>query len=202
MRAVRLERYGAPEELVVAEVPMPEPGPGQVRVKIASIGVNFVDIYDRTGRYRTILPQTPGSEASGTIDSLGAGVTGLSVGQRVAYTLQKGAYAEYSAVLADRVVPLPDGVEFDVAAALMTQGLTAHYLSYSTFPISAEHVALVHAGGGGTGRLLIQLITMRGARVIATASTPEKADLARSAGAADVIDYTSVDFAEIGRAHV
>jgi NADPH2:quinone reductase len=194
MRAIRVESYGGPEVLRIAEVPTPEPGAGQVRVKLAAAGVNFIDTYHRTGAYKGTLPFTPGSEGAGVVDAVGPGVTEFRPGDHVASPTMNGTYAEYALAAADRLVPVPQGVDLRVAAAALLQGCTAHYLSYSTFPLDPGKTALVHAAAGGVGRLLTQIATQLGARVLATAGSEEKAALARSAGADAVILYTEEDF--------
>jgi NADPH2:quinone reductase len=194
MRAVRIHAVGGPDVLRMDEVPIPVPGPGEARVRVAAIGVNFIDTYERSGQYPRTLPMTLGSEASGVVDAVGEGVTEVQVGQRVAYAQYPGAYADYAVVPAWRLVPIPEGVSGEVAAAAMLQGLTAHYLSHSTYPLKPDDTALVQAAAGGVGRLLVQIAKRLGARVIGTASTDEKEQLARSAGADEVIRYTQVDF--------
>ncbi len=196
MRAIRVQEVGGPEVLRVEEVPSPEPGEGEVRVRIEAAGVNFIDIYVRTGAYKAETPFTPGMEAAGVVDAVGPGVTGLSVGDRVAYAMEMGSYAEEAVVPAWKLVPVPDGVELDDAAAVMLQGMTAHYLTHSTFPLEPGHRALVHAAAGGVGLLLSQIAKRLGATVYGTVSTAEKADLARSAGVDEVIRYTEADFAK------
>ncbi|MFS8629353.1 MAG: quinone oxidoreductase [Limnochordales bacterium] len=196
MQAVVVERHGGPEVLQLRRLPVPEPGPGEVRVKLEAIGVNYIDVYHRTGLYPLPLPFTPGMEGAGIVDALGEGVTEPKVGTRVAYAMQRGSYAEYHVVPADRVVPVPEGVSAKQAAALMLQGMTAHYLACSTFPLQPGQRALVHAAAGGVGLLLVQIAKMRGATVYGTVSTEEKARLAKEAGADEVILYTQVDFAE------
>ncbi len=194
MKAIRIQSTGGPEVLRLEEVSAPAAGAGQVVVKIAAAGVNFIDVYQRTGQYRVPLPFTPGQEAAGVVTAVGAGVTDVSVGERVAYAHLLGAYAEYAVVPADRVVPLPDGVDAKLGAAAMLQGITAHYLATTVYPIRSGDTCLVHAAAGGAGLLLCQVAKLRGARVIGTVSTPEKAALARAAGADDVIRYTEQDF--------
>lgn len=194
MRAVLVCRTGGPEVLEVTEVAQPEPGPGQVRVDVAAAGVNFIDVYHRTGKYPLPLPFVAGSEGAGRVSAVGEGVDDAAVGDRVAWAMVHGSgYAEQVLVAADRVVPVPDGVADETAAAVMLQGLTAQYLTSSTYDVAAGDVVLVHAGAGGVGLLLTQMAAARGARVIATTSTQEKADLARAAGAADVVLYTEAD---------
>ncbi|MGZ3714592.1 MAG: quinone oxidoreductase family protein [Ktedonobacterales bacterium] len=194
MTAIRVHTHGGPEVLTLEEVPVPEPGQGEVRVKIAAIGVNFIDTYKRSGAYQIPLPAILGEEASGTVDALGPDVTEFHVGQHVAYASVQGAYAEYAVVPAAKLVPVPEHVDLRQAAAVMLQGMTAHYLSHSTFPLRAGHTALVHAVGGGVGQLLTQMAKRQGARVIGTVSNEEKAQLARAAGANDIIFYTRDDF--------
>jgi NADPH2:quinone reductase len=195
MRAIRVHATGGPEELHLEEVAVAEPGPGQARVKIEAAGVNFTEVYSRKGWYKTVLPFTPGSEAAGVVDALGPGVTEPQVGQRVASVALQGAYAEYAVTEAARLVAVPDGVETRTAAAVLLQGMTAHYLSHSTFPLQAGQTALVHASGGGVGQLLVQMAKRRGARVIGTAGSEAKAALAHAAGADEVILYRQADFA-------
>lgn len=194
MKAVRIHQPGGLEALVYEEVALPEPGPGEVRVRVAAAGLNFIDIYQRTGAYKLALPAIIGVEAAGTVDAVGAGVEAAEPGRRVAYGMTNGAYAEYTIVPAWKAVPVPDGVSLEQAAALMVQGMTAHYLTMSTYPLEAGETALIHAGAGGTGRLLVQVAKRTGARVIATVGNEEKAALARSAGADEIIVYTREDF--------
>lgn len=196
MKAIRVERPGGPEVLTLQDVPLPEPGPGQARVRIHRIGVNYIDIYHRTGLYPLDLPFTPGSEAAGVVDAVGEGVTEVKVGDRVAYAMHRGSYAEYAIVPAWILAPIPDEISFETAAAVMLQGLTAHYLTHSTFPIQPGHKVLVHAAAGGVGLLLVQMAKARGATVFGTVSTQAKAELAKAAGADEVILYTQEDFAE------
>lgn len=195
MHAVRIHQHGGPEVLVYEEVALPEPAAGQVRIKIAAAGLNYIDTYHRTGLYPVTLPFTPGMEAAGVVDAVGPDVAGVAVGDRVAYVFQPGSYAEYSVVAADKVVPVPHEVDLQVAAAALLQGMTAHYLIHSTFPVQAGHTILIHAAAGGTGQLLVQMAKQQGARVFGTASTEEKAALARAAGVDEVIFYTREDFA-------
>jgi len=194
MKAIQILQTGGPEVLTLAELPIPTPGPGQVLIKIAATGVNFIEIYFREGRYKAPLPLIPGSEAAGVVEKVGEGVTGFTVGDAVASTNVMGSYAEYALVPAAMLVKVPDGVDLKIAAAVILQGMTAHYLSHSTYALKAGDTALVHAAAGGTGRLLTQMAHMRGARVIATVSTEAKAELARAAGADEVILYTEADF--------
>lgn len=194
MKAIRIHETGGREVLHLEEIAIPEPGPGEVRVKVEYAGLNFIDIYQRTGQYKLPLPFTPGLEAGGVVDAVGEGVNEVKVGERVAYCMVNGAYAEYAVVPAVKLVPAPASLGLDVVTALMVQGLTAHYLAISTFPLTKGHTALIHAAAGGAGRLLVQVAKRAGARVIATVGTEEKAALARSAGADDVILYTQTDF--------
>jgi NADPH2:quinone reductase len=194
MKAVRVHKYGGPEVLAVEEIPVPEPQPGQARVKIEAIGINYIDIYQRTGLYPLQTPFTLGREAAGTIDAVGPNATEVKVGDRVAYAMEPGAYAEYAVVPAWKLVPVPAKVDSRSAAATMLQGMTAHYLALSTYPLKEGETALVHAAAGGVGLLLIQIAKMCGARVIGTVSTEAKAQLAREAGADEVILYTQTDF--------
>ncbi|MEO7987558.1 MAG: quinone oxidoreductase [Gemmatimonadales bacterium] len=194
MKAVRVHTVGGPENLRYDDVTVPSPAPGQLLFRVEAVGVNFIEIYHRTGLYKVPLPFTLGSEAAGTVEAIGAGVTGWKVGDRVATASAVGAYADRALVIADRAVPLPDGVSTHLGAAVMLQGLTAHYLTHSTWPLAPGNVCLVHAAAGGTGLLICQMAKRLGARVIGTTSTEEKAVLARAAGASDVILYTKTDF--------
>ena len=200
MKATRVHELGGPDVLLYEDVPLPSPGPGQALVKVEVIGLNFIDCYFRAGLYKTTLPFIPGMEAAGTVTATAPDVTEIRVGDRVAYAPHIGAYAEYAAVPADRLVKLPGGLDSRTAAATMLQGMTAHYLASSTYPLKKGDTALVHASAGGVGLLLIQIAKMRGARVFGTVSTPEKAALAREGGADEVILYTEKDFeAEVMR---
>ncbi len=196
MKAIRVDGFGGPEVLRLAEEPDPSPGPGQVLVRVEFAGVNFVDVYHRTGLYPNPLPLVPGMEGAGVVAERGSDVATLREGDRVAWTGILGSYAERVVVAADRVVALPSGIGTDTAAAVMLQGLTAHYLCTSTFPLGKGHVCLVHAAAGGVGLLLVQMAKRRGARVIGTVGTEAKAQLARGAGADEVILYTREDFLE------
>ena len=196
MKAVRIHEYGGSDAMKLEEVPTPEPGEGQLLVKLEAIGLNFIDTYQRSGLYPIPLPFIPGNEGSGVVEAVGAGVNGYSPGDRVAYTGVLGAYAEYTLLPADRAVRVPEGMDMQLAAAIMLQGMTAYYLSHQTFPLNKDDWCLVHAGAGGVGLLLIQMAKMRGANVITTVSTKEKEALARAAGADHVIQYTQTDFAE------
>jgi NADPH:quinone reductase len=199
MRAVRFSTFGGPEVLEVVDVEVAEPGPGQLLVDVEVAGVNFIDTYQRTGLYPVALPSGLGLEAAGRIAAVGPGVTGRQVGQRVAWADQLGSYAEQHVVSAVRTVPIPDELDASTACALMLQGMTAHYLSFSTFPLGEEHTVLVYAAAGGVGRILVQLAVQRGARVLACTSTPAKADAVRALGAHEVIAYRDVDVAETVR---
>jgi NADPH:quinone reductase len=194
VKAIRVHDTGGPEVLRYEDVPKPSPGPGQALVRIEAVGVNFIEVYQRTGLYKLPLPFTPGSEASGTVVEIGPQVATVSGGQRVASTNFAGAYAEYALAPTDRLVVLPDGVNTRLGAAVMLQGMTAHYLVYSTYALSRQDTCLVHAAAGGMGLLLCQMARRLGARVIGTVSTEEKAALARDAGAHEVILYTKQDF--------
>ena len=194
MKAVRVEQFGGPEALKVDEIPLAEPQANEVRIKTEAIGVNFLDIYQRMGRYQGSPPFTLGQEAAGIVDAVGPNVTEVKPGDRVAYASVQGSYAEYAVVPAWRLVPIPSGLDARKATAAMLQGITAHYLALSTYPLKAGETALVHAAGGGTGQTLVQVAKRCGARVIGTVSTEEKAHLAREAGADHVILYTQTDF--------
>ncbi len=189
MDAIVLKAYGGPEQLVLDDVPEPVPGEGEVLVELTAIGVNFVEIYNRLGRYPGPLPRVLGSEGAGTVVAVGPGVASVRVGDRVASSSLHGAYAQRAVAPADFVVPVPDGVTDERAAAALLQGLTAHYLLFDTYPVRPGDAVLVHAAAGGVGLLLTQLAKRLGARVIATVSTPAKEQLARDAGADEVIRY-------------
>ncbi len=194
MKAIRVHEQGGPDVLRYEDIPAPTPGPGQALIKVEAIGLNYIDVYYRSGLYKTSLPFTPGMEAAGTVTATASGVTEIQVGDRVAYAPSIGAYAEYAGVAADRLVKVPEGLDARSAAAAALQGMTAHYLTSSTYPLKPGDTALVHAAAGGVGLLLIQMAKMRGARVIGTVSTREKATVAREAGADEVILYTEQDF--------
>jgi NADPH2:quinone reductase len=195
MKAIQITKTGGPEVLEVREMATPVAGPGQALVKIEASGVNFIDVYQREGRYKVPLPFVPGQEAAGVIAALGPEVSGFKVGDRVAWCHVMGAYAEYAAVPATMLIAVPEGVTVQQAAASMLQGMTAHYLAHSTYAIQKGDAVLIHAGAGGVGLLLIQMAKRLGARVLTTVSTEAKAELARAAGADEVILYTSEDFA-------
>ena len=194
MKAIQICETGGPEVLKLAELPIPQPGPGQVLIRVEATGVNFIEVYFRKGVYKASLPLTPGSEAAGTVEELGPGVTGFAAGDAVASVAVLGSYTEHALVPAAQLVKIPDGVSMEKAAAAMLQGMTAHYLAYSTYPLKAGDTALVHAGAGGVGLLLTQIAKRLGARVITTVSTKAKAELSLEAGASDVILYTVQDF--------
>ncbi len=194
MNAIRVHAVGGPEVLRLEELPTPTPGRGEALVKIEAAGVNYTDLYYCMGWTKAAVPFTVGVEGAGTVEALGPEVGGLKQGDRVAYTGSLGAYAEYAAVPAGRLVRLPGGTDAHTAAAAMLQGMTAHYLCHSTYPLKSGEAALVHAAAGGVGLLLVQMAKMLGARVIGTVSTEEKARLARGAGADEVIIYTKADF--------
>ena len=185
--AIQVGRTGGPEVLQLAEIDLPEPGPGQAAVAIAATGVNFIDIYQRSGVYSRPLPFTPGSEGAGTVTAVGAGVDSVLVGERVAWVGVPGSYADATIAPVGELVPVPDGVDLDVAAAVMLQGMTAHYLAFSVHPIQPGEAVLIHAGAGGVGLVLTQIAKIRGARVITTVSTAEKGALSRGAGADEVL---------------
>lgn len=194
MKVIQLSQYGGPEVLQYTEVEIPQPNAGEALVRIKAIGVNFIDVYHRTGRYPGALPFTPGSEAAGVVEAIGEGVTEVKKGDRVAYAMHVGSYGEYALVPAAKLVPIPAQVDDKSAAACMLQGMTAHYLSYSTYSIKKGDRVLIHAGAGGVGLLLTQLAHKLGAYVLTTVSTEEKAQLSREAGADEVILYTQADF--------
>jgi NADPH2:quinone reductase len=195
MRAIQVHAPGAPEQLQLVDLPVPRPGTGEILIKIAFAGVNYIDTYYRTGLYKSELPIAIGMEAAGVVESVGPDVRGFAAGQPVAYCMARGSYAEYAVVPAWQVVKVPDGVGLDIAAAALLQGMTAHYLTHSTFSLKAGDTALVHAAAGGAGLLVVQMARMLGARVIGTVSTEAKAAIARQAGAHEVILYNTQDFA-------
>jgi NADPH2:quinone reductase len=203
MRAIAIDRFGGTDTLVLRDdVPLPVPGAGEARVRVAYAGVNFIDVYMRNGTYarshtyRTPLPMVLGMEGAGIVDAVGEGVHHVAPGQRVAWCLARGSYAEQAVVPAWKLVPVPDDVDLARACALMLQGCTAHYLTHAAFPLAAGNACLIHAAAGGVGQLLTQLARRRGARIIATAGTPEKAELARARGADEVVLYRDTDFRE------
>jgi len=194
MKAVRVHKYGGPEVLTLEEIPVPEPKAGEARVKIEAAGVNYIDIYQRTGLYPMKTPFTLGTEGAGIVDAVGPDVTEVKKGDRVGYAMIPGSYAEYAIVSAARLVPIPSNIEARLAAALLLQGMTAHYLTHNTYPLKKGDTALIHAAAGGVGLLLIQIAKQLGATVIGTVSTEAKAKLAKEAGADHVILYTQTDF--------
>lgn len=200
MKAVYIQQNGGLDALRYGDQPKPKPAPGEVLIKVAVSGVNMIDTYHRIGLYKLSMPAILGSEAAGVVEEAGEGVTRFKPGDRVAHAMARGSYAEYQSVPARLLVHVPPDVTFPNAAAVMLQGMTAHYLVHSTFPIHPGHTALIHAAAGGTGGLLTQIATMKGARVIATAGTPAKAEIAKAAGASDVILYNDQDWvAEVKR---
>ena len=194
MKAVFVEQTGGPENLKYADIPKPSPAAGQALVKIAASGVNFIDVYFRTGLYPAPLPIVPGSEGAGTVEAVGPEVTNVRPGDRVAYAMARGSYAEYAVVPAWQLVKIPDSVDFQTAGAVILQGMTAHYLTHSTYALKAGESCLIHAAAGGMGLLLVQMAKMLGARVIGTVGNEEKAKQAKAAGADEVIIYTKEDF--------
>ena len=194
MKAIQVKQPGGPEAMKLVDLPVPQPKANEAVVKLSASGVNFIDVYFREGRYKAVPPFVLGQEGAGIVNAVGAEVTTVKNGDRVAWTGVMGSYAEYAAVPADRLVPIPDGVTDQQAAATMLQGMTAHYLSHDTYPLKRGETALVHAAAGGVGLLLVQMAHHIGARVIATVSTDEKTKLAREAGADEVILYTQSDF--------
>lgn len=194
MQAIQVSQVGGPEVLTPVDVPVPSPKPNEALVQIKAAGVNFIDVYVREGRYPTPLPFIVGQEGAGVVTEVGTAVTTLQAGDRVAYSSLLGSYAEYAAVPADRLVKIPAELDFEQAAAAMLQGMTAHYLLHSSYPLQKGQTALIHAAAGGVGLLLVQMAKKLGGRVIATAGTQEKAQLARDAGADECIVYTEADF--------
>jgi NADPH:quinone reductase len=194
MKAIRIHQFGGPEVLQYEDVPDPAPKPGEALVALDASGVNFIDTYQRSGAYKIPLPTILGQEGAGSVAAVGAGVTRVKVGDKVAWTGILGSYAEQHTVAADRLIVLPPGVTTKQGAAMMLQGMTAHYLATSTYPLKPGDTCLVHAGAGGAGLLLTQIAKLRGARVITTVSTDEKAALSRAAGADEIILYTQQDF--------
>jgi NADPH2:quinone reductase len=200
MKIIRFHAPGAPDVLTLEDAPIPEPGAGQVCVRLEAIGVNMIETYQRGGRYSVPLPATPGSEAGGVVERVGAGVSGVQVGDRVVSVRFSAAYAEYALAPADHVVPVPAALDMRPAVAACLQGMTAHYLTHATYPLQAGETALVHAAAGGTGQLVVQMAKWRGARVIATVGSEAKAAIARECGADEVILYREQDFeAEVRR---
>ena len=194
MKAIQVTVPGGPESLQLVDVAVPKPGAGQALVRLAASGVNFIDIYFRTGLYKADFPIAIGTEGAGTVEAVGEGVTEVAPGDRVAYAMARGSYAEYAVVPAAQLVKIPGHVDFQMAAAAMLQGMTAHYLTHSTFALKANDTCLVHAAAGGAGGLIVQMAKNVGARVFGTVSTAEKAKIAREAGADEVILYTEQEF--------
>lgn len=194
MKLIQVMQTGGPEQLQYVDAPKPAVGPKQALVKITAAGVNFIDVYHRIGLYKLDLPFTPGMEAAGTVEAVGSEVENVKPGDRVAYAMHRGSYAEYAAVPAQMLVKIPATVSFETAAAAMLQGMTAHYLTHSTFPLKAGDTCLIQAAAGGVGRLAVQMAKMLGAYVIGTAGNPDKVALAKSAGADEVINYSETDF--------
>lgn len=196
MKAIQIQELGGPEQLKLVDIPDPEPGPAQALIELHAAGVNFIDVYLRTGLYKADLPFVPGNEGAGVVRSIGSEVNNVSVGDRVAYAMSRGSYAQLAAVPAQFLVKLPDDISFEQGAAAMLQGMTAHYLTHSTFPLQAGQTALVHAAAGGVGALIVQMAKKRGARVFGTAGSEAKLKIASEAGCDAVIDYTTQDFEE------
>lgn len=194
MKSIVVYEPGGPEKMVLADVPVPSPGPLQALIRVAATGVNFIDVYFRSGLYKADLPITLGSEAAGVVEAVGDEVTLVAPGDRVAYAMVRGSYADLAVVPETQLVKLPDTVDFESAAAAMLQGMTAHYLTHSTFPLGPGQTCLVHAAAGGTGRLIAQFAKARGARVLGTVSSAEKAVVATAAGVDHTINYTEAEF--------
>jgi NADPH2:quinone reductase len=194
MKAIQIKETGGPEQLQLVDIPQPQPGPKDALVKIAASGVNFIDVYFRIGLYKVDLPAVLGMEAAGVVEAVGKEVTEVRPGDRVAYAMARGSYAEYAVVPAWQLVKVPDGIGLNSAAAAMLQGMTAHYLTHSTFHLKSGDTCLVHAAAGGAGRLIVQMAKMLGARVLGTTSTEAKAEIARQAGIDEIIFYTKQDF--------
>lgn len=194
MKAIQVKQPGGPEALQLVELPDPVAGAGQVLVEVHAAGVNFIDVYHRTGHYKVDLPFTPGMEGAGVVLATGEGVTDFRPGDRVAWAMSRGAYAQKALVPANLLVKLAESVSFEAAAAAMLQGMTAHYLTHSTFPLQEGQTALVHAAAGGAGRLVVQMAKMKGARVIGTVGSEAKEKIARAAGCDEVIRYDETDF--------
>jgi NADPH2:quinone reductase len=200
MKIIHVKELGGPEKMQLVEVPTPQPGPKQALVRVAAIGVNFIDVYFRMGHYKADFPVVLGNEGAGTVEAVGPEVTEVAVGDRVAWVMSRGSYAEYAVVPSAMLVKLPEHIDFQSAAAVMLQGMTAHYLVHSTYPLKSGETCLVHAAAGGTGGLIVQMAKMLGARVFGTVSTEEKARIALQAGADEAILYTLQDFeAEVKR---
>src|ERR1039457_5300625 len=202
MKAIQVNVPGGPENLQLVDIPTPRPGPGQALVRLAASGVNFIDIYFRTGLYKADLPIAIGSEGAGTVEAVGEGVTEVAPGDRVAYAMARGSYAEYAVVPAVQLVKIPAHLDFQSAAAAMLQGMTAHYLTHSTFALKPGDTCLVHAAAGGAGGLIVQMAKNLGARVLGTVSTEEKAQIARASGADEVILYTDRKSTRLNSSHL
>jgi NADPH:quinone reductase len=196
MKAIRVH---APDQMQLDDIAIPEPSAGEVRLKLEYAGLNFIDVYQRSGVYKLPLPAVLGMEGAGVVDALGEGVSELALGQRVAYTMNRGSYAEYALVPAKNLVVVPDGLSSQLAAAALLQGMTAHYLAFSTYRLEPGDTALVHAAAGGVGQLLVQMAKRAGATVVATVGSPEKAEIAKSLGADCVINYRAEDFVLEGK---
>jgi NADPH2:quinone reductase len=194
MKAIRIHQYGGPEVLRMEEVPVPSPGEGQALVRLQAVGINFIDVYHRTGLYKVALPFTPGMEGAGLVELVGPNVTEVQPGDRVAYATVLGSYGECALTPARQLIKLPEGMDYRIGAAILLQGMTAHYLTQTTFPLKRGDTALVHAAAGGAGLLIVQMAKRAGARVIGTVSTEEKAQLAHEAGADEIVVYTRSDF--------
>jgi NADPH2:quinone reductase len=194
MKVIQVREPGGPENMQLVDAPVPRPGPKQALVRIAASGVNFIDVYFRSGLYKADLPITLGSEAAGTVEGIGPDVTEVAPGDRVAYAMVRGSYAEYAVVPSAQLVKIPDAIDFKSAAAAMLQGMTAHYLTHSTYPVNRGDTCLVHAAAGGAGGLIAQMAKARGARILGTVSTEEKAAVARESGVDEAIIYTTSDF--------
>jgi NADPH2:quinone reductase len=196
MKAIVISEQGGPDNMVLSEVPEPEAGPGEVVAEVDAAGLNFVDVYQRSGLYEMELPFIPGSEGAGTVLSIGDDVSGIGVGDRIGWANVRGSYAEKSAIPADKAVPIPDGLDTVTVAAMLLQGITAHYLATDTFRLRPGHRCLIHAGAGGVGLLLTQIAKLKGAEVFTTVGSEEKAELSRKAGSDHVIGYSETDFVE------
>lgn len=194
MKAIRVHQVGGPEVMQLEDIPVPTPADDEILIRQRAVGVNYIDTYQRTGAFKLPLPFTPGMEAAGVVEAVGAAVTDFKPGDRAAYTMTPGAYAEFAAVPAANAVPVPQDISFEQAAAVLLQGMTAHYLTTSTYPLKPGDTCLIHAAAGGTGLMVVQTAKKAGATVIGTTSTPEKAELARQAGADHIILYTQTDF--------
>ncbi len=194
MKQIQVKEHGGPEQMELVDAPVPQPGPQQALVRIAASGVNFIDVYFRTGHYKAPLPVTPGNEGAGTVEAIGPDVTEVKPGDRVVYAMARGSYAEFAVVPSAALVKIPNGIDFNTAAAAMLQGMTAHYLTHSTYPLKNGDTCLVHAAAGGAGGLIVQMARMLGARVFGTVGSEEKARIARAHGVDEAILYDSQDF--------